>query len=65
MFLDLLAKEADKAGKLLVLFPEQEWHANWYKKFGFKIIQPDPVLMARPPLNAVKRQEPHDDIRPD
>ena len=61
MFLDSLVKEADKAGKVLVLFPEQEWQAEWYGKFNFVIIQPDPVLMARKPLTSRDAKAPNDD----
>lgn len=54
-----VCRDADRAGIVLVLWP-QPWGdnialsrgqlADWYaREFGFIIIQPDPVLMARQP----------------
>ena len=61
MFLNILAKEADKANNVLVLFPAEDWMLKWYSRFGFKTIQESPVIMARKPLTAVMRQDKHDD----
>ena len=50
--------EADKAGLTLVLWPRPygddialsaSMLRDWYARFGFRQIQPDPVLMARAP----------------
>lgn len=52
-----ICREADRAGKILVLFPkpfnntpiDQEQLIQWYSKFGFQITQMKPeTLMARP-----------------
>jgi len=51
-------EEADRDGITLVLWPRpygddialsQAMLIRWYERFGFQVIQPDPVLMARPP----------------
>lgn len=58
-----VCREADKAGVVLVLWPQpfgdgemtQEQLVAWYgREFGFQVIQPEPVLMARP-LNSTPR----------
>jgi GNAT superfamily N-acetyltransferase len=50
--------EADRAGLTLVLWPRPYGddialsHAmlqQWYESFGFRVIQPEPVFMARAP----------------
>ena len=50
--------EADQAGLVLVLWPRPYGDdialsagqlRDWYAKFGFRVIQPDPPLMARAP----------------
>lgn len=56
-----VCEEADKDGMTLVLWPRpfgdialsQAMLISWYQRFGFQVIQPDPVLMARPPGRAV------------
>ena len=48
--MDQLCEEADQASKVLMLMPDQsDWLVEWYASHGFKVIQQDPVLMARPP----------------
>ncbi len=47
--------EADEAGMLLLLRPlpydsngpDREQLADWYSRFGFDVLQRDPLLMAR------------------
>lgn len=50
--------EADQAGITLVLWPRpygndialsQAMLCDWYARFGFRMIQPEPILMARAP----------------
>jgi GNAT superfamily N-acetyltransferase len=50
--------EADQAGITLILWPRpygddialsQAMLIDWYARFGFRVIQPEPVLMARAP----------------
>jgi hypothetical protein len=50
--------EADEAGITLVLWPRPYGDdialsaamlCDWYARFGFRVIQPEPVLMARAP----------------
>ena len=53
-----VCEEADKAGITLVLWPRPYGDdiamssgmlQLWYAEFGFRVIQPEPVLMARAP----------------
>jgi predicted GNAT family acetyltransferase len=53
-----VCEEADKAGLVLVLWPRPYGDdvalsgtqlESWYARFGFRVIQPEPVLMARAP----------------
>ena len=53
-----VCEEADKAGLTLVLWPRPYGDdialsagmlRNWYASFGFRRIQPEPVMMARAP----------------
>ena len=53
-----VCQEADEAGLTLVLWPRPYGDditlsagmlSDWYARFGFRQIQPDPVLMARAP----------------
>jgi GNAT superfamily N-acetyltransferase len=57
MLLQSVCAEADRTGTVLVLWPApwgvnesmtQQQLIDWYAKFGFESIQPNPVLMARP-----------------
>jgi GNAT superfamily N-acetyltransferase len=57
MLLQSVCAEADRTGTVLVLWPApwgvnesmtQQQLMDWYAKFGFEAIQPNPVLMARP-----------------
>lgn len=41
--------EADMHGLVLVILPDTEQLAHWYARFGFALLQNDPLLMARPP----------------
>lgn len=62
--LQSVCEEADSDGITLVLWPRpygddialsQSMLILWYQRFGFQVIQPDPVLMARPPGVAVQQ----------
>ena len=53
-----VCQEADEAGLTLVLWPRPYGDdialsagmlSDWYARMGFRVIQPDPVLMARAP----------------
>lgn len=53
-----VCSEADRDGITLILWPRpygddialsQAMLIRWYQRFGFRVIQPEPVLMARPP----------------
>jgi predicted N-acetyltransferase YhbS len=56
MLVQKVCAEADKAGKVLILTVrpydvigmDGEQLAEWYGRFGFRVIQQSPVLMARP-----------------
>lgn len=59
-----VCEEADRNGMTLMLWPRpygddialsQAMLIRWYQRFGFQVIQPDPVLMARPPGVAVQQ----------
>jgi len=56
--LQAVCDEADEAGITLVLWPRPYGDdvalsagqlRDWYARFGFRMIQPEPVLMARAP----------------
>jgi len=53
-----VCEEADEAGMVLVLWPRPYGDdialsagmlRDWYAKFGFRVIQPEPMMMARAP----------------
>lgn len=53
-----VCEEADQAGVVLVLWPRpygddialsSSMLRDWYASFGFKVIQPEPAMMARAP----------------
>jgi hypothetical protein len=44
-----VCEEADEAVKVLLLTVVDESLCAWYRRFGFKVIQGSPCLMARPP----------------
>lgn len=41
--------EADKSRTVLMLMPDDLRLSKWYQKFGFVVIQADPIIMARQP----------------
>lgn len=47
--LNEVCNDADIEGAVLVLSPVDEQVHKFYERFGFKVIQPRPVLMARAP----------------
>lgn len=47
--MDAICEEADQHCKVLMLMPDSEWLADWYKSHGFEVVQIEPTLMARPP----------------
>lgn len=48
--MDQICEEADNESKVLLLLPDGEpWLHEWYKTHGFIVIQPSPMIMARPP----------------
>jgi len=47
--MDTLCEEADKARKVLMLMPDEEWLTKWYESHGFEQIQAEPLIMARRP----------------
>lgn len=61
--LNLLCKEADESGTILVLTPAQfdngpigtQQLKSWYAKFGFEVIQEKPVLMCRDPVVSLEQ----------
>lgn len=44
-----VCEEADKARKILLLTPDTPQLKRFYWRFGFTVIQQEPVLMARRP----------------
>lgn len=51
-----ITKEADKAGKILILLPASEVLQKWYMRVGFEVIQTEPVvLMMRKPSETETR----------
>jgi len=51
-----IADEADKAQKILILLPDTEKLELWYSKFGYELVQTNPVhLMMRKPVEMTTR----------
>ena len=49
-----ICNDANDEGIVLLLHPRKDWLVNWYKRFDFKRIQTEPIiLMARPPRLSV------------
>jgi ribosomal protein S18 acetylase RimI-like enzyme len=44
-----VSAEADKERITLILMPDSELLQKWYNKFGYAIVQQEPVLMVRQP----------------
>ena len=48
--MDQICEEADKEKTVLILMPDGEpWLQQWYRTHGFVTLQPEPLIMARPP----------------
>ena len=48
--MDMICEEADKEKTVLILMPDGEpWLQQWYRTHGFVTLQPEPLIMARPP----------------
>lgn len=52
MLMQKVCSEADKAGLVLLLQPRsevipQDKLLSFYEKFGFQVVQPNPIIMAR------------------
>lgn len=54
--MEQIIKEADKAGKILLLIPDSEKLELWYNRYGFNKVQSEPVsLMMREPVEMTTR----------
>lgn len=49
-----VCRDADLGGVVLVLLPAVD---SFYERFGFKIIQADPVMMARSPITRKQKAQ--------
>ena len=48
--MDKICEEADNEGTVLILMPSgEDWLQRWYRSHGFVTLQPEPMIMARPP----------------
>jgi len=48
--MDMICEEADQERTVLILMPDGEpWLQKWYRSHGFVTLQPEPLIMARPP----------------
>ena len=48
--MDQICEEADKDSAVLILMPGgEDWLQQWYRSHGFVTLQPEPMIMARPP----------------